>query len=122
MLELIERTLLNGGDLEQARQTLLNQANIDRQNRNNQIEHDFRIATLVMECLLTEPKGSCGYSCAKGIMNRLQQQYRDKENEKVIRKLFKDVREEERKEHCSNDQVNREEEQTCSTGTEQAII
>ena len=124
MIELIERTLLNGGDLEQVRLTLLNQANIERHNRNNQIEHDFKIATLVKECLLTEPKGSCGYGCAKGIMNRLQQQYRDRESEKLVRKLMKAEKTDERKEQGSNDQVNREGEQAhnTGTGTEQAAI
>lgn len=100
MIELIERTLLDGGDLEQARLTLLNQANIERQRRNAEIEHDFRIASLIRECLVSEPKGTSGYAVAKGIMNRLKEQYRDRTAEKICRKIMKVEKEEERKEQC----------------------
>lgn len=93
MIELIERTLLNGGNLEEARETLLNQANINRNNQWTQIEHDYKIARLIRECLLIEPKGSAGFSVSKGIISRLREKYRDPENEKIIKKLRKEAKE-----------------------------
>lgn len=116
MIELFERTLIDGGDLEQAKMILLNQANNERISRNNQIEHDFKIAYLIRECLMTEPKGSSGYAVSKGIMNRLKGQYRDSDSEKTIRKLMRETKKERLVK--KSDQVNREEEQTCCSGTE----
>ena len=95
MIEPFEQALINGGNLDDVRLTLLNQANIDRLSRNAQIEHDFRIATLIKECLLTEPKGSAGYAVSKGIMNRLKEKYRDTGSEKLCRKMWRDLRKEE---------------------------
>ena len=92
MIELIERTLLNGGDLEEAKQVLLNQVNVERLQRNNAIEHDYRIAVLLKETMLTEPKGSIGYSVAKGVFNRLSEKYRNPANERIARKLRKEVK------------------------------
>lgn len=94
MIDLIEKTLAQGGDLEQVRSDLLNQANIDRTNRCNQIEHDYRIAVLIRECLLMEPKGTAGYAIAKGVMNRLHEQYREKTSPTLVRKLKKAAQEE----------------------------
>ena len=119
MLELFERTLLNGGNLETAKQTLLNEANIERQSRNAIIEHDFRIALLIRECLMTEPKGSSGYAVSKGIMNRLREQYKDPDADKFTRKIYKTIKDEERKEQQKSDG---EERQTGTSGTEENAI
>lgn len=116
MIELFERTLVKCGDLETAKTVLLNEANNDRMNRITQIEHDYRIAMLIKECLIMEPKGSSGYAVSKGIMHRLQEKYRDRENEKTVRKLMRETKKE--KAVKNSDQVNREEEQTCCSGTE----
>ena len=94
MIELFEKTLLNGGSLEVARETLRQQATNEHVIRNNEIEHDYRVCTLIHECLITEPKGSAGLSVAKGIMTRLREQYRDREGEKLRRKLMQEVRKE----------------------------
>jgi hypothetical protein len=118
MIEQFERTLTTGGDLEQARQTLLTQANTDRMNRISEIEHDFRIATLVRECLLTEPKGTGGYAVAKGIMNRLHEQYRNRAAEKLCRQLLKD----ERKEALGDDENNGAAKSASITGTEPTLV
>lgn len=108
MIELFEKTLVKDGDLEQAKTVLLDEANNDRMNRVTQIEHDFRIAVLIKECLIMEPKGSSGYAVSKGIMHRLQEQYRDRESEKTIRKLLRETKKERLVE--DSDQVNRKEE------------
>ena len=94
MLELFERTLVYGGDLETARQTLLNEANQERMNRNAVIEHDFKVALLLRECLMTEPRGTAGYAVAKGVINRIKEKYQDPEANKIIRKLHKTIKEE----------------------------
>ena len=119
MIELIERTLANGGNLDDARQTLLNESNIERQNRNTIIEHDFKIAMLIRECLMTEPKGSSGYAVSKGIMNRLKEKYRDPDADKFLRKIYKTIKDEERKEQQKNDG---EERQTGTSGIEESAI
>ena len=117
MIDVIEKTLLNGGDLEAVRINLLNQANNDRINRNAEIEHDYRIALLIQECLTREPKGSAGYSCAKGIMNRLKLKYTDTESQKVIRRLYKDVNKSTRKEQNENDSEERKQAETTNPET-----
>ena len=119
MIELIERTLVNGGNLETAKLTLLNQANEERLNRNAEIEHDYRIALLIRECLLTEPKGSSGYGCAKGVLNRLKEKYRDKASEKLLRSL---KREEKRDLEVKKDNDSDERQQAAVTGTEEAVV
>lgn len=115
MLELFEKTLVSGGDLEQARGTLLNQANIDHFETNQQIEHDFKIAVLIRECLTMEPKGSSGYGCAKGILNRLKGKYQDPaviRAKAIIRKELKEAEKAAREENVKNDSI--DEEQTES--------
>ena len=111
MLELFEKTLVSGGDLEQARGTLLNQANIDHFETNQRIEHDFKIAVLVRECLTMEPKGSSGYACAKGIVNRLKGKYQNPaviRAQAIIRKELKEAENAARKENMKNDSINEE--------------
>ena len=115
LLEMFERGLVDGKDLERVRQDLLNQANADRLARVAEIEHDFKIATLVRECLLTEPKGSAGYAVSKGIMNRLNERYRDPVAESTIRKLRREARKENRDD-------NKKGKSSESSGTEQTAI
>ena len=103
MLELFEKTLVYGGDLETARQTLLNEANQERMNRNAMVEHDYKVALLIRECLMTEPRGTAGYAVAKGVMNRIKEKYQDPEANKIVRKLHKTINEEERKKIQTND-------------------
>lgn len=116
MIELFEKTLLNGGSLEVARETLRQQATNEHVIRNNEIEHDYRVCTLIHECLMTEPKGSAGLSVAKGIMTRLREQYRDREGEKLRRKLMQEVR----KENKPHDGKTRE--QTEEPSGEETVI
>jgi len=93
MIEEIERVLADGGDLELIRERLRNQAIIERDCRNAQIEHDYRIAVLIRETLQTEPRGTAGYSIAKAIIKRLRLKYEDPDTRSVKRELWQMVKE-----------------------------
>ena len=101
MLEQFERALVIGGDLEQARRTLLNEANAERAAKIQQIEHDFRVSVLLREIVTTEPKESAGFKAAKGTLKRLERKYRDPALKKLQRELLKEeqaeAKQEERK-------------------------
>ncbi len=69
------------------------------------IEHDYHIAELIREALLSEPKGSAGYAVSKGIMNRLKEKYRDREGERLVRRLKQTVKHETRKEMGTHEET-----------------
>lgn len=103
MIELFEKTLLDGGDLEQARRILMDQITNRTFEQRQVTEHDFRVATLVRECLINEPKGTPGYAVAKGIMSRLREKYQDPQSKRLARQLKRDVNKANREEQKDDD-------------------
>lgn len=119
MLEVFERTLADGGDLETAREHLITQANQERINAVSRIDHDYRIAVLLREALLTEPKGSGGYGVAKAVLNRLKKKYHDPEREKFLKKLRKELNQEQKARPKQKQEPEQEQEQETRPEQEQ---
>ena len=74
MLQEFEKVIANGGNLEDCRYQLIRHCESTRQRRLEQIRRDYAEAQLI-RCGLEQPKGSPGYSVAKGMQRWYQQKY-----------------------------------------------
>ena len=69
-----EIALVHHTDLELTAQQLMRQADVQRNERKQEIEHDLRYAKLIQQALL-EPTGSGIYSIAKAYLKQFQKRH-----------------------------------------------
>lgn len=87
MLRELEETIARGGDIGQTKRRLLDKAHSDYMQLCAQIEHDARIAELIVYALRNEPTYSPGYGVARGLQRRLAREYPN--DDKLARDLRK---------------------------------
>ena len=87
MLPEYEIAIARGYDIEQTKKKLTEKARSDYQDRCQAIEHDARIAELVLYVLRTEPTWSPGYAAARGLQKRLRKEH--PEDDRLARELRK---------------------------------
>ena len=84
-----EIAIARGYDIEQTKQRLIEKARSDYQNCCQTIEHDAKIAELIMYVLRYEPAWSPGYAVARGLQKRLMKEH--PEDNRLARELMKAV-------------------------------
>ena len=89
MLPEYEIAIARGYDIEQTRKHLTEQARNDYQDQCQIIEHDAKIAELIMYVLRHEPTWSPGYGVARGLQRRFIREH--PEDNKLVREIRKAV-------------------------------
>lgn len=83
----IEIAIARGYDIDRTRRQLTDRAKNDYQAQYDKINHEARVAELIMYVLQTEPTWSPGYAAARGLQKRLRQEH--PVDDEIVRELRK---------------------------------
>ncbi len=89
LLPEFEIALARGYDIEQTRRRLIDEARNSCQDQCQIIDHDAKIAELIVYALRQEPVWSPGYGVARGIQRRMTREH--PEDDRLVRELRKTI-------------------------------